>query len=301
MQLKCAAAYCPAFRVHEVPGQSPAPAAIALASGASRPSASSPPSCGSSASSMSRIIAKSSPLGRSIPPESHATTRAALSVCGSAASATVCIAASSARRRSFTASSRSRQFLPTPPAHSRSRAAIASVSAALAVSTAGVTRAGARHRHVRDVEAREADACRHHENEGNDPDQPAGRRREALGARPMRRRQQRASRARSDQRPRQWRETATRRTRSNRAIGRTQPLTVIPTAPSPSAAAIRNHCAIRRDGLTGFARAVGAGNGLRSCATAISAGDGVRSFAATVGAGDGVTVVRDSESVLVTA
>ena len=70
----------------------------------------------------------------------HATIRIAASVCGSAVCPTACMAVSSACRLSLTASSRSRQNLPTRPLHSRSRADIASLSAACAAATAGVTR-----------------------------------------------------------------------------------------------------------------------------------------------------------------
>jgi hypothetical protein len=79
-------------------------------------------------------------VGCSAPWLAHATIRIAASVCGSAVSPTACIAVSSACRLSLTASSRSRQNFPTPPLHSRSRAAIASVNAAWALVTAGVTR-----------------------------------------------------------------------------------------------------------------------------------------------------------------
>ena len=108
---------------------------------ADRPTMSSmPPICGSSASKTSRSIAKSLPVGCSAPWVAHATIRIAASVCGSAVCPTACMAVSSACRLSLTASSRSRQNLPTPPLHSRSRADIASVNAAWAVATAGVTR-----------------------------------------------------------------------------------------------------------------------------------------------------------------
>jgi hypothetical protein len=50
------------------------------------------------------------------------------------------MAVSSAARRAVTASSRSRQTLPTPLRHSRSRAEMTSASAAWAVVTAGVVR-----------------------------------------------------------------------------------------------------------------------------------------------------------------
>jgi hypothetical protein len=51
-----------------------------------------------------------------------------------------CIAVSSACRLSLPATSRSRQNLPTPPLHSRSRADIASLNAACAAATVGVRR-----------------------------------------------------------------------------------------------------------------------------------------------------------------
>src|SRR6185437_10681597 len=99
-----------------------------------------PPICGSNASRTRRSMAKSLLVGRSMPRLAQATTRIAASVCGSAVCSTECMAMSTACRRSATAASRSLQNLPTPPLHSRSRAAIASASAAWATVTAGVTR-----------------------------------------------------------------------------------------------------------------------------------------------------------------
>ena len=75
-----------------------------------------------------------------MPPEPHATSLIAASVWGSAACPTLVIAASRSWRRSATKASRSRQNFPTPPLHSRSRAAMASASMAWALVTAGVTR-----------------------------------------------------------------------------------------------------------------------------------------------------------------
>src|SRR5258705_2081519 len=66
--------------------------------------------------------------------------RLAASFWGSAFCPTACMAVSRACRLSLTAASRSRQNLPTPPLHSRSRADIASLNAACAAATAGVTR-----------------------------------------------------------------------------------------------------------------------------------------------------------------
>jgi len=99
-----------------------------------------PPICGSSAINTSRSIAKSWPVGCSAPCVTHATRRTADSVCGSAVCTTACVARSSACRLSLTATSRSRQNLPTPPLHSRSRAVIASLKPACAAATAGVRR-----------------------------------------------------------------------------------------------------------------------------------------------------------------
>src|SRR5690242_5206987 len=96
-----------------------------------------PPICGSSAINTSRSMAKSLPVGCSIPWVIHDTIRIADSVCGSAVCTTVCVARSSAWRLSLTVASRSLQNLPTPPLHSRSRADIASVNAACAIATAG--------------------------------------------------------------------------------------------------------------------------------------------------------------------
>ena len=103
-------------------------------------SSSIPPICGSKANKMRRSMAKSSGAGRIMPPDIHATSLIAASVWRSAACPTLVIAASRSWRRSATKASRSRQNFPTPPLHSRSRAAMASASAAWALVTAGVPR-----------------------------------------------------------------------------------------------------------------------------------------------------------------
>src|SRR5262245_9355407 len=100
-----------------------------------------PPIWGSKASKTRRSMAKSSPDGRSIPLLTQATILIAASVCGSAVCRTGTMAASRIWRRSTTAASRSRQNLPTPLPHSRSRADMASLNADWAAATAGVTRA----------------------------------------------------------------------------------------------------------------------------------------------------------------
>jgi hypothetical protein len=137
--------------------------------------------------------------------------------------ALLCIAVSSARRRSVTASSRCRQNLPTPPVHSRSREVIASLSDAVAAVTAGVTRDA---RDARDVVAsamltlaKPIPAVTAKANVIIHTDQAAAvphwRACQAAAAHDG------TATGRRDRRPRQSPGTASRRSRSTRATGRT--------------------------------------------------------------------------------
>ena len=150
-----------------------------------RPTRSSiPPICGNNASRTSRSIAKSSGVGRSRPWEAQVTSLIAASLWASAVCPMDAIAELRIWRRSTTAASRSRQNFPTPPLHSRSRAAMASIERGLRVRDRRRDTRCARDRHVADIGGCEADAGRDREDECHDPDDPADQRSRALPGSP---------------------------------------------------------------------------------------------------------------------
>ena len=130
------------------------------------------------------------------------------------------IAASRSWRRSATKASRSRQNFPTPPLHSRSRAAMASVSAAWAVVTAGVTRdARTSVTSLMLVEAKPMPAVTAKTNVTNQT--PSQRARWPADRCAIARRRWRAKRGQPDQQPRRRPGRAIQPSHSTRAIAQT--------------------------------------------------------------------------------